>query len=487
MTAVLRPHQMRTLNAIELAISMGIRRLVVQAPTGMGKTILAAHRLRKIQDTGKRGLFIVPALSLIDQTIAKLYAEGVTDVGVMQADHFMTNGARPIQVASVQTLQRRLIPEADEIIIDEVHRWFKWYPKILGAPAFENVPIIGLTATPGTKGLGKHFAKLIIGSTTEELIDTGYLSPFRAFAPASPDLSGVHTVAGDYHEGELAEVMNKVALVADVVTTWLERAKDRPTLVFAVDRAHAKHLQQKFTAAGVSAEYIDCFTDAPTRNAIAKRFHASEVKVVCNVGCLTTGIDWDVRCIVLARPTKSEMLFVQMVGRGLRTADGKADCLILDHSDNHVRLGFVTDIHWHGLDDGKEPRKAAPRGEALPKKCPHCAYLKPPKTLACPQCGFIPVPKAGAVHVSGELVELASRSQARETTQEERIEFYRQILWIQERRSYKPGWAAHQYKNRHGHFPPWAWNHLVPKEPTASTLSWVKSRQIAFAKAQRAS
>jgi DNA repair protein RadD len=354
MSAILRPHQVNLLAEIDAAIAAGCNRIVVQAPTGFGKTIVGAHRLRLLQDASKRAIFITPALSLIDQTVEKLYAEGVRDVGVIQANHRMTNYARPIQVASVQTLERREVPDADEIIIDEVHRWFKFYPKLLSNPRFAGVPIIGLTATPWTKGLGKYFRKLIIGATTQGLINSGYLSPFRPFAPASPDLTGVRTLAGDYHEGDLGKAMNKVVLVADVVTTWLERAKDRPTLCFAVDRAHAKALQEKFINFGVCAEYIDCYTEAAERNAIARRFHAGEVKVICNVGCLTTGIDWDVRCIILARPTKSEMLFVQMVGRGLRTAPGKADCLILDHSDNHTRLGFVTDIHHDHLDDGKD-------------------------------------------------------------------------------------------------------------------------------------
>src|SRR5258708_9633418 len=115
-------------------------------------------------------------------------------------------------------------------------------------------------------------------------------------------------------------------------------------------------------------------------SAIAKGFHAGEVDVVCNVGCLTTGIDWDVRCIILARPTKSEMLFVQMIGRGLRTADGKVDCLVLDHSDTHTRLGFVTDIHHDDLDDGKPRPKAESKAIAkLPKPRPKCTFLMPPQ------------------------------------------------------------------------------------------------------------
>jgi DNA repair protein RadD len=332
-------------------------------------------------------IFTVPALSLIDQTVEKFFAEGVRDVGVIQANHLATNYARQIQICSVQTLQRRQIPQADIVIIDEVHRWFDFYADWLSDPAWIDVPFVGLTATPWTRGIGRYFDRLIIiAARTQELISAGYLSKFRVFAPASPDLTSVRSIAGDYREDDLSKTMDKPALVADVVDTWIERGENRPTLCFAVDRAHAKNLQAKFQAAAVNAGYIDAYTDTIERRQIARQFHAGEIKIVCNVGCLTTGIDWDVRCIILARPTKSEILFVQMIGRGLRTADSKADCLILDHSDNHIRLGFVTDIHHDKLDDGKSERKIqTPQDkEALPKKCPKCTFLKPPKLRARP-------------------------------------------------------------------------------------------------------
>jgi DNA repair protein RadD len=481
--AILRLGQVALLDKIDAAIAEGSRRIVAQAPTGFGKTIVAAHRLRLLQDAGRRAIILVPALSLVDQTVEKLFAEGVTNVGVIQASHPMTNSARPIQVATPQSLQRREIPDADEILVDEVHKWFQIYPKLLRDPRFAHVPIIGLTATPWSKGLGKHFDRLIVGATTAQLIEDKHLSPFRSFAPASPDLAGVRTMAGDYHEGDLADAVNKTELVANVVETWQAHAQNRPTLCFAVDRAHAKHLQMQFQAAGVSAEYIDAYTEAFERAAIAKRFHAGEVKVVCNVGCLTTGVDWDVRCIILARPTKSEMLYVQMIGRGLRTAEGKVDCLILDHSDNHTRLGFVTDIHYDELDDG-EPKRAAvaDKAEALPKKCIKCSFLKPPKMLQCPCCGFIPVPQPGAVHREGELVELSSRREAIATNKQERITFYSELRSIAEERSYKTGWAAQQYKSKFGDFPPWEWNDYPTLAPKPTTRSWVKSRVIAYAK-----
>jgi DNA repair protein RadD len=487
MSAVLREHQLSLMAQVDEAIAAGCRRIVAQAPTGFGKTIWAANRLKRIQDAGQRAIFIVPVLSLIDQTIGKLYAEGVADVGVIQANHSMTNWARPIQVATVQTLQYREVPDAAEIIIDEVHRWFKnFYPRLLADSRFTNVPIIGMTATPWTRGLGKHFDKLIIGSTAQQLIDAGYLSKFRAFAPASPDLERVRTVAGDYHERDLSEAMNKAVLVADVVTEWLKRGQHRPTLCFAVDRAHAKNLQQQFLAEGVPAEYIDAFTEVSERNAIAKRFHAGEVKVVCNVGCLTTGIDWDVRCIILARPTKSEILYVQMIGRGLRTAEGKGDCLILDHSDNHTRLGFVTDLHHDELDQGREKHSTrTPREESLPKKCPKCTFLKPPKMHACPCCGFAPVVQNKIVNEDGELVELASRRTAIAPPIADRVDFYRQLRAVAQMRGYKDGWVAHKFKKKVGTFPPWDYRHLAPAAPSDSTLRWIRSQDIRWAKSRR--
>jgi DNA repair protein RadD len=488
MSAILRPHQVSLLEQIDSTIASGCTRLVAQAPTGYGKTLTSARRLHLLQEAGKRALFIVPALSLIDQTVEKLYAEGVTNVGVIQGMHHMTNYARLIQVASVQTLMRRQVPTADEIHIDEVHRWHDFYPKLLADERFASTPIIGWSATPWRRGLGKHFDKLIIGSTTQELINAGYLSPFRVFAPASPDLTGVRTVAGDYHEGDLAGAMNKTTLVADVVTEWLQRAEGRPTLVFAVDRAHAKHLQQQFLSEGVPAEYIDAFTPAAERNVIAGKFRDGSVRVVCNVGCLTTGIDWDVRCIILARPTRSEMLFVQMIGRGLRTAESKADCLILDHSDNHTRLGFVTDIRHNELDDGLERKKAkALHEEPLPKKCPKCTFVRPPKMHVCPCCGFAPIAQPRAKHVDGELIEFNSRTKPVRVNEQEHRQFYGELKRIAETRGYKPGWLAYKFKEKTGSFPPFGYHQQVPScTPSQATLRWVQSRNMAFAKARGA-
>ena len=310
----LRPlwlHQERALEALRRSLAGGKRRPMLQGPTGFGKTLTAAHIIQRALDKGNRVIFTVPALSLIDQTIGAFAIEGIHCVGVMQADHPGTDGEQPVQVCSVQTLARRQKPEASIVIVDEAHLAFKSVHDWMADPAWAKVPFIGLSATPWTRGLGKHYDDLIVAATTADLIRDGYLSPFTVFAPSEPDLSGVRTVAGDYHEGELAEAMDQVVLIGDVIDTWIKRGENRPTLVYGVNRAHAEHLQQRFLEAGVTAEYIDCFTERADRERIFDRFRASQTRIICNVATLTVGIDLDVRCIIDARPTKSEIRFVQ--------------------------------------------------------------------------------------------------------------------------------------------------------------------------------
>ena len=226
---------------------------MLQMPTGAGKTLLAAHVIRRTLDKRNRVAFVVPALSLIDQTVAAFEAEGISCVGVMQGIHERTDRDQPVQVCSIQTIARRKRPDVDLVIVDEAHQlhreifgWMKDCPRI---------PFIGLSATPWARGLGKYYDNLIIASTTSELIKGGYLADFSVFAPSEPDLACVRTVAGDFHEGELAAAMDKAAITGDIVETWLRRGEGRSTFCFCVNRRHAQHVAERFLEAGVAAEY----------------------------------------------------------------------------------------------------------------------------------------------------------------------------------------------------------------------------------------
>lgn len=476
----LRPHQERAMTLLRQSLGRGNLRPMVQAPTGAGKTILASHIVAGALAKGNRVCFAVPSLSLIDQTVQSFYADGIRDIGVIQADHPLTDYSRSVQVASVQTLARRKIPHADVVVIDEAHVLHK--SVIRWMQSWSAIPFIGLSATPWTRGLGKFYDDLIVAATTQELIDAGYLSKFRVFAPSHPDLTGIKTVAGDYHEGQLSERMRP--LVADLVRTWKQRGEGRPTLAFCVDRAHARKVQDEFCAAGVACGYVDAYTDRAERQSIADEFDAGKLRVVANVGCLTTGVDWDVRCIVLARPTKSEILFTQIIGRGLRTADGKDDCLILDHSDSHLRLGFVTDIHHQSLCKGEENKNAKrERPVPVPKECPKCTYLKPAKVNTCPMCGFKPERQSQVETEEGELVELtrAQRKNNRDATPDEKRRFYGELLGYCRRNGKKPGFAAHTYRARFGVWPD-KYRDAPTLEPGQETMNYIRSRNIRHAR-----
>ena len=152
--------------------------------------------------------------------------------------------------------------------------------------------------------------------------------------------------------------MRSGTLTADVVKTWQDRWGRDKTLVFGVDRAHAETLHRRFLESGIRSAYQDALTSSADRKAIERGFADGTYQVVCNIGTLTTGVDWDVRCLVLARPTKSRILYVQIVGRALRTAPGKEKAIILDHSDTTQELGLVTEIAQDRLDDGTAKAKA---------------------------------------------------------------------------------------------------------------------------------
>jgi superfamily II DNA or RNA helicase len=295
----------------------------------------------------RHAIFVVPRLSLIEQTVAAFEREGIWNIGVLQGRHFRTNLTAPVQIASAQTLVRRDIPSADIVIVDECHLQFEKINKWIASPAWSAVPFVGLSATPWSRGLGKTYDDLLWPVSIQELIAEGYLSPLRVFAPPAPDLTGVRTVAGEFHEGDLSNACNTKEIVADVVTTWLEKGENRPTLCYGIDRKHAQHLQERFIEAGVRAEYIDCDTRLFDREEIFDRFRASETKLICNVATLDTGIDLDVRCIIDARPTKSRIRFVQTIGRGLRPSPGKDHLIVLDHAGRLEHMAHV------GLENGR--------------------------------------------------------------------------------------------------------------------------------------
>jgi DNA repair protein RadD len=487
----LRLYQETALDLLRNSLRTGHQRPILQLPTGAGKTRIAAEIVLGSLSKERRAIFVVPRISLIEQTVAAFERESVWNIGVIQGQHFRTNPNAPVQIASAQTLARREIPAADVVIVDECHLQFQSITEWIAAPEWQAVPFIGLSATPWAKGLGKSYDDLLMPVSIQELIDEGYLSPFRVFAPPAPDLTAVRTVAGEFHEADLSDACDKTEIVADVVRTWLEKGENRQTLCYGVDRKHAQHLQERFIEADVRAEYIDCDTALFDREEIFDRFRSSETKLICNVATLDTGIDLDVRCIIDARPTRSRIRFVQTIGRGLRPGEGKDHLIVLDHAGNHQRLGLVTDIHFDALDDGESNRnldKGRSDREPIIKLCPECRCVLPPQARECPACGFKIYAATEVLERDGELVELGSRLSG-SISDRHRQEWAKKDLWhgalvkIAKQKGYARGWAAHKYREKFGHWP--TLNYPPEREPTVEILNWVRSRLIAYAKARQ--
>lgn len=475
----LRPHQENAIQMLRASLAQGNKRVVVQGPTGFGKTLVAAKIIEAAQAKGNRVIFTAPAISLINQTVEAFEAEGIAGIGVMQANHPRTDRLAPVQVASVQTLARREIPSAALVLVDECHIRSEAVEKLMDERP--DIYFVGLSATPWAKGMGLRWQDLVIPVTIGELIEAGYLSKFSAYAPDVPNLSGVKTVAGDYAEAGLAEVMGTAQLVGSVVETWLGKGENRPTLCFAVNRAHASQLQAGFLRAGVSAGYVDANTDIVEREHLNRQFRKGEVRVICSVRTMTTGVDLPVSCIIDAAPTQSEILHVQKIGRGLRVNAGTEDCLILDHAGNSIRLGLVTDIKHTTLDStakGKQERK--PKADALPKPCSVCATLH--TGLKCPTCGHERKPVAGVETADGELVELTGRRVP--PTMADKQAFWSMALHVDRSRVRGGKLAKALYRGKYGVWPKGLRDTLL--EPNQAFLNYEKSRRIAYAKQQEA-
>ena len=490
----LHAYQTDVLSRIDSAIANGTHRILLVAPTGSGKTVIAAEMMKNAASQGQRVLFLDHRRELTKQASRKLHDLGV-DHGIAQAGFPARPGER-VQIASIQTLHARAVrsrslelPQADLVLVDEAHHSrAATYQRLLAA--YPNAVILGLTATPcrsDGRGLGNVFDVLIEAATVSDLISTNHLVQTKVFAPVRPDLTDVRVERGDYVEKQLAERMNTAKLVGDIIEHWHRLGERRRTVVFAVDVAHSVHIRDEFRRSNVLAEHIDGKTPVEERDAILTKLAADKIEIVTNCQVLTEGWDCpEVSCIVLARPTKSLGLYRQMVGRVLRPLPGKSDALILDHSGAVFQHGFAEDpIAWELSQDRRaENRTHSARGTykapAL-TTCPECSAVRF-EGRPCPVCNWRPAPRAKPVEVAeGDLGWVARnrRTNADNFSVDDQQRFHRELTWIANERGYKPGWVAHKFREKFGAWPTCS---VDPAQPSAATIGWVRSRQIAYAK-----
>lgn len=373
------------------------QRLLLVGPTGCGKTVIAVDVIRRHLRRGRRILFLAHAQTIIEQTYDHLIELGLKpeDVGVLMATDAAVKGHRerirpdaPIQIAGILTVTRRDFVRADVVFVDEAHHAAaETYTALLAQ--YPNAIVYGLTATPHRmdgKGLRDCFDELYVIASASKLIAQGFLAAPIVYS--KPDgfrdarVRRVKTVGRDYAVGELGRAMNHRRLVGNIITEWKRLGRNRATVVFASSIPHSKTIAARFNAAGVKAEHIDESTHPNERKAILGRLNSGATKVVCNYGVLGEG--WDqpaVKCVVLARPTKSLTVYLQQAGRTLRPYKRQRP-IVLDHAGNALRFGLPQMEREHSL-DGVPKMK----GNAPVKVCTECEALIPASARECPECG----------------------------------------------------------------------------------------------------
>ncbi|QNO00986.1 DEAD-like helicase [Serratia phage vB_SspS_OS31] len=476
---------------------------MMYAPVGFGKTAIAALIASGFISRNMRIMFVAPYTVLLDQTANRFIEYGLPaeEIGYIWRDHPAYDPSRLIQIASADTLIRRDFPEnIDLLIIDEAHLKRKKILEIIDhLTSNTDVKVIGLSGTPFSAWLGTYYQKLIKPTTMKELIAIGALSKYEFYAPSHPDMSDVKTSvqAGygrDYNETQSGEVMSDPTLVGDIVKNWLENGEDRPTICFCVNVAHANYVTVEFSRAGVMVEVMTASTPHEERQLTISRFEQGITKIIINVGVLVAGFDSDVRCIIFARPTKSEIRWIQILGRGLRPAPGKDHCIIFDHTGTVHQMGYPDDIEYDYLPATSDGMEDAParvvkneQPERLPKECTQCHYVKPVGIYICPKCGFKPI--AGEDIDTDKTRSLKKVKQAKELiTKEVKQAWWSQILYYQRTRSAqgKPvsdGWCSHVYRKKFDTWPNGL--HRTPMAITPVVSNFIKSTQIAYAKSKQ--
>jgi superfamily II DNA or RNA helicase len=484
----LRPHQAEVVEKLAQGFLDGHRSQLLYAPTGFGKTEVAMAIMLEQAKQSKNVAMILDRIVLVNQTSTRLGNYKIPH-GVMQADHWRYRPYEKIQVCSAQTLEKREnFPEVSMLIIDECHVQRKQIVQFIKDRP--EMKVIGLTATPFTNGLGDVYTNVVGAKPTGELIEDKWLTPLKIFIAKEIDMTGAKLVAGEWSADEVSHRGMKIT--GDIVQEWINKTmqvfgKPRKTVVFCSGVEHGRDLVRQFGEAGYKFVSISYLEDDEFKAQTIEDFARPDTLIngLVATDILTRGFDVpDVMIGVSARPfSKSFSSHVQQMGRIMRPYDGKDFGLWLDHSGNYLRFRKEWDTLFEEgvteLTNGAETaKKEPPEKEKKDAKCPACGALWVWSGRQCGECGFEKAMKQ-ILNVPGELTEL-------ETTKRELLtenqKFYSELIYFSRMRGYKDGWAAHKYKERYGAYPRGL--DTNPLATSSKTSSWIKSRNIAWAKSK---
>ena len=485
----LRPHQEEVIEKLRDGFRQGHRSQLLYAPTGFGKTEVAIALMKATSENYKRAAIVLDRIVLVDQTSLRLTKYQINH-GVFQSGHWKYDRRERLQVCSAQTLERRDdFPEIDLLIVDECHIARKQTSDFIKANP--KIKVIGLTATPFTKGLGDLYTNVVCGMVTGDLVDKKWLTPLKVFISKEIDMTGAKKVAGEWAQDVVTERGMKIT--GDIVDAWCEKTTEvfggpRKTIVFCSGVAHGADLVQKFADRGYNFVSISYKDNDEFKRAAIEDFARPDTEIhgLIATDILTRGFDVpDVMVGVSARPfSKSLSSHIQQLGRVMRPYHSKEFALWLDHSGNYLR--FRDD--WEGvyadgvttLDGKVEKAKKEPTERVKEaSKCPKCGYLWPARSDTCPSCGFVRKKRNDIDAVDGVMVELATNIKAQK---DDKQAFYSELLYIANSKNYNAHWASHKYREKFGVWPKGLLPTTMP--PSIKTMNWIKHKNIAWGKKQ---
>ena len=383
-------------------------RVIMCAQTGVGKTRIAkwvlgaaANREPKPNQTG-RSLFAVHRRGLVTNAEDSFNEEPAVPHGIIMSGRETLYGRR-VQIASIDTMLSWFVENGvypsditfDLIVWDEAHSHHPKFAKFLQhhdarreqlgqPPAY----VIGLTATPQAKGLADVYKEIVLGPSTQWLIDQKFLSPFRYFRATQGNLGLLVKKGDEFTKDSAAAAME--GLAGDLVRDWKQFAEGRPTVGFFPRRTHAQEAMEQLSAAGLQVAYVDGETPDTERKAIFRCLNEHRIDYLCNIQVVERGTDIPrIGCVQLCVAIGSVVRYRQMVGRGSRVHPAKTDCLILDHGGNVLRHGFFEDDPQWSLDvTTKDPGEVGTRPTI---ECPRCQSIY--RGGKCKNCGYEPSPK----------------------------------------------------------------------------------------------
>lgn len=392
----LRQYQANAISDLEQLRSTGVKRVMVSCPTGAGKTTIASSYILMQMQAGMRTIFIAHRTELIEQAADRLLEFGIR-AGYIKSGYKYK--ARPVQVASIQTLTNRVMPDAEVIIIDEAHHAMSdQYRRVVDHYIGHGAYVIGLSATPyrmDGRGLADLFDELISPASVLDLIKQGYLCKPRYLSPdpAEIDLSDVKLKQSDGYKdydanGMFQKHFGKKEVYAGLIDNYRKCAEGKRVIIFNCNLEHSLRVVEAFNAAGYPAVHIDGKMDRFKRKRILQDHKAGRFPILSNVQLLTEGYDDPgIEAVIINRKTKSKALWIQMVGRVLRPAKGKEVAWVIDQGANVYEHGRV-DVNEVLTLQASGKKGSGAKGACPVKSCPQCATIQFVSAMVCEDCGY---------------------------------------------------------------------------------------------------